>query len=695
MFPGWKTRGVMLAALIGVIGAGVASAQGVVQMSPIVVTATHAQIPAAESAAAVRVLDREKMDNSPAFTPDDLLRGAAGFGLFRRAGSLTANPTTQGVSLRGLGANGASRSLVLLDGVPLNDPFGGWVAWGKIPALTLDRVEVVSGGGSAAWGAGVLGGVAQFLSSPPEAGRGAARVAAGSYGLLAAEAAQDFAAGEGAVRFEARALDYDGWIPAAPAQRGTADRPAGQRHRLAALTWRTPLGKNAGLRLTARRYDEDRANGTAGTDNRTREHALSLRLDGSAGAGGSWHASAFVQSQEFSARFTAVDAARANETPASAQFAVPATAAGLAAHWARDGAPGRWQVGADWRLVRGETREDFLFTDGRFTRRRHAGGEQGLGGLFVRAETAGPAGWRASAALRLDHARRADGHRRESDRLTGAATRMEDFPDRTTTRLHPEIGLIWQATENLRWRALVRKAFRPPTLNELHRPFRVGNTATEPNDALRDERLAAWELGGEWRVTGVLTLSATWFDNRLSDAVANVTVGRGPGVVPGFGFLPEGGVARRRLNLDELRSRGIEARLQLDLGKHWSAAFEGQWIDARVARADGAPALTGKRPAQTPTHSLVAELRGKAGPWAGAIRVRRNGAQFEDDENALRLAPATTADALVRFAAGQGWEISLTGENLLDAAVENSRTSAGLVTRAAPRTAWVALRREW
>lgn len=695
MSPGSKILGVALAALIDVSGTGLLHAQDVVPMSPMVVTATRAPVPVGESAAAVRVLDRDKLDTAPALAPDDILRGVAGFGLFRRAGSLTANPTTHGVSLRGLGANGASRSLVLLDGMPLNDPFGGWVAWGKVPAVTLDRVEIVSGGGSVAWGAGVLGGVAQFFSAKPEPGRGAARLVAGTDGLFAAEATHAAAAGTGVVRFEARTLDYDGSIPVAPEQRGAVDRSAGQQHRLAALTWRTPLGQSSELTITARRYDEDRTNGTAGTDNRTREHALSLRLEGRSAARGSWHTSAFLQSQEFAARFTAVDTARAIETPASEQFAVPATAGGISAGWVQDHAHGRWQVGADWRFVRGETREDFLFTAGRFTRRRHAGGDQGVGGVFARAETSWPAGWRASAALRLDHARRANGHRREGDRITGVATRTEEFPGRSTMRLHPEVGVVWQVTENLRWRALARTAFRPPTLNELHRPFRVGSVVTEPNDALRDERLTAWEVGAEWRATEAWMLSATWFDNRLRDAVANVTVGRGPGVVPGFGFLPEGGVARRRLNLDELRSRGVEARMEFFLGENWSAAVEAQWVDAAVQRADVAPALTGKRPAQTPGHVLVAELRGKTGPWAGTLRVRRSAAQFEDDENTLRLATATTVEAVVRFELAHGWELSLVGENLFDAVVENSRTSASLVTRAAPRSIWTALGRKW
>ena len=77
---------------------------------------------------------------SPALTLDDFLRRVPGFTLFRRTSSLVAHPTAQGVSLRGVGPSGASRSLVLADGIPLNDPFGGWVYWSRVPA-PLDRSD--------------------------------------------------------------------------------------------------------------------------------------------------------------------------------------------------------------------------------------------------------------------------------------------------------------------------------------------------------------------------------------------------------------------------------------------------------------------------------------------------------------------------------------------------------------------------
>ena len=105
------------------------------------------------------VVNDKQLEQWGALTTDDKLRQVPGFSLLRRSGSQTANPTSQGVSLRGLGASGASRALVLVDGIPINDPFGGWIYWARVPQASLEQVQLVPGGVSALYGNDALGGV--------------------------------------------------------------------------------------------------------------------------------------------------------------------------------------------------------------------------------------------------------------------------------------------------------------------------------------------------------------------------------------------------------------------------------------------------------------------------------------------------------------------------------------------------------
>src|SRR4029453_3507806 len=104
-----------------------------------------------------------------AVVADDVLRQIPTFSLFRRTSSLASHPTTQGVSLRGIGPGGVSRTPVLLDGVPFNDPFGGWVYWSRVPLESADRIEVVDSSSSSLYGNYAMGGVIHFVTNPPAA----------------------------------------------------------------------------------------------------------------------------------------------------------------------------------------------------------------------------------------------------------------------------------------------------------------------------------------------------------------------------------------------------------------------------------------------------------------------------------------------------------------------------------------------
>src|SRR5262249_1099801 len=118
--------------------------------------------------ASVNVLHSEEIKMSPAVVADDVLRAFPTFSLFRRSNTPPTTPTSQGVSLRGIGPSGVSRALVLLDDVPFNDPFGGWVYWTRVPLESADRIEVVEGASSSLYGNYAMGGVINIVTARPE-----------------------------------------------------------------------------------------------------------------------------------------------------------------------------------------------------------------------------------------------------------------------------------------------------------------------------------------------------------------------------------------------------------------------------------------------------------------------------------------------------------------------------------------------
>ena len=683
--------------VVWALGGGAVSAHAQVRspalppiaLAPVVVSVDRAPMAMDEVPVTVDVFSSTRLQASPGFTLDATLRESAAFSLFRRGGSLTANPTAQGVSLRGLGPSGASRSLVLLDGVPLNDPFGGWVAWGKLSRLSLASAEVVHGGGSGTWGNAALGGTVALLSQPPSARGGGTLVASyGSFGTFQGEVSTSIpVARGGALRVEAARLASDGFFVISPNQRGAIDQRLDSDQRLGQLAWSQPLSATVTATVTARLFAEDRGNGTPLQRNTSREGFLSLILDGQPDAARHWSFTAYGQDQRFQSFFSAVDSRRATETPANDQFSVPSRAAGASVtHSWHHAAPDRHRttLGADLRWVEGETREDFLLSGGRFTRRRFAGGEQTFAGVFVSHDRALPGALRGSAALRFDGWTLRDGHRRELDLTTLLPTRNDRFADLDGSAVSPRLGLTLPLASDLRARSAVYRAFRVPTLNEFHRPFRVGNVNTEANPALRDETVTGLEAGFDFH-RGAWHLAGTVFHHALDDAIANVTLSRTPTLV-----------SRQRRNLDAVRVRGLEWSARWTPVAAISLFFDVLWNDARVREAREQPSLTGQRLAQVPRHTITGGLTWNAPAHVTVdVRARHAGAQFEDDENTLRLAPAAVADVQVSRPLSAHLDGFLAIENLADARVETGRSADGLVTYDAPRRFRAGVKARW
>jgi outer membrane receptor protein involved in Fe transport len=192
----------------------------------VTVTATRTDTRIGETAASVAVLGPEDLKTTAAITLDDTLRQVPGFSLFRRSGSRTANPTSQGVSLRGLGASGASRAIVLADGIPLNDPFGGWVYWDRVARESVTQVEVLRGGASHLYGSSALGGVVNIMTKKADSNAVSFEA---SYGNERTPDASLFLGGRKenwAASLAAESFRTDGYILVAPNERGVVDTRA-------------------------------------------------------------------------------------------------------------------------------------------------------------------------------------------------------------------------------------------------------------------------------------------------------------------------------------------------------------------------------------------------------------------------------------------------------------------------------------
>ena len=478
----------------------------------------------------------------------------------------------------------------------------------------------------------------------------------------------------------------DGFVPVVEEQRGPVDRAAPYRQRSLSLRLVGPLAANVELQANGLWFDDERERGTALSDLSSEGADASLRLVGSR-----WSALVYVQTRDFATSFASVDAARTTVTRTADQYAVPATGLGARAEWRPRIGELDLRIGGDWRETEGRTQELFQFTAGTGTRARIAGGSTRTLGAF--AETALESGpLTVTAGGRVDRWTIAGGFLRETVLATNLPLTDTAFADRAGWEPTGRAGIAWRADRLLTLRVAAYLGWRLPTLNELYRPFRVGADATAANAALAPERLRGAELGAELRPLPGLRLGVTAFSNRLDGAIANVTLGQGPGLFPGAGFVGAGGQFRQRRNLDAIVATGLELDARYATGP-WTLAFGYSLADATVRASGAAAPLDGLRPAQTPRHSLSASLGWRGEDGAGAsLAVRRAGAQFEDDLNRQLIPSALTADVAAALPVSRVLAIEARAENLTNERVVAGISGAGIVERASPRTIWIGIR---
>jgi outer membrane receptor protein involved in Fe transport len=638
----------------------------------------------------VVTIDRARLEASASGRLEDVLRDVAGLQQFRRSDSRSANPTSQGVTLRGLGGNAASRALLILDSVPQADPFGGWVAFPAYAPERLASARVTRGGGSGVFGPGALAGTIELSSAgPDELPPLAAHVAYGSRDAIEADAAASARLGGGFATLSADYARGDGFIPIVAGQRGAADRPAPYEQASVAARGVIPVGATTELQANVLAFTDRRERGTPFTRNGSDGADASLRLVGR----GDWgfSALAYLQTRAFQSRFASVSNDRSTATQTLDQYNTPATGLGARVEVAPPlGADIDLRVGADWRRTSGRTEELFTFVNGAATRGRLAGGMSSTAGAFADLSWA-LGDVTLSAGGRLDRWSIRDGFLAERTLATGAPLTDSHFRDRNGWQPTGRAGLAWRATDALTVRAAAYAGWRLPTLNELYRPFRVGPDATAANEALSPERLQGAELGIEFRPAPTLRLGATVFDNSLEDAIANVTVARGPGNFPGVGFVSAAGFYRVRQNLDAIRSRGVELDGTATLGA-WRLAASYALTDARVRASGPAAPLDGLRPAQTPRHTASGTLGWSGRPFQASATLRYVASQFEDDQNSRRLDDALTLDARVAVPLRNGLTVEARAENLTSTRIEAAISADGVIERATPRTLWLGVR---
>ncbi len=594
----------------------------------ILVTTNDDRIPATPTSQFT--ITQREINLSGALTIDDVLRQVPGFSLFRRSGGLSANPTSQGVSLRGVGANGASRALVLLDGMPLNSPFGGWVYWNRLPRINIDSMQVYNGATSDLYGSGALGGVINIRTRPSRDSLDV-EASAGNKATGAISFTGGKLFGDWGIDVAGQALRTGGYVLVPENQRGLVDTAAGTADLTGSITLSRAFGADGHAFLRLSSFGESRKNGTPIQLNDTRIWSIDLGTDWSAQEAGHFSIRLYGSGENFNQNFSAVAADRQSESLTNRQRN-PSQQAGFALQWRRSvGDYHSISAGLEGRDVRGHSAET-TFNNSRITAFVDAGGRQRSFGFFAN-DSIRMRSWLFSFGARFDRWVNSRGF---SDRIpvTGAPS-LNDFPDRSETAFSPRVSLIKRFDKGISVSASAYRAFRAPTLNELYRNFRVGNVVTNAKAALRAERLTGGDVGiGLQTFRERLFVRSNFFWSEINDSIANVTLATTPALI-----------TRQRQNLGAIRARGVEFSAVTQLARHWEISSEYLFTDSTVLRFPANRSLEGLLVPQIPRHQFNFQVSYTDARWIVGAQGRFVSRQFDDDQNTLPLERFFTLDA--------------------------------------------------
>jgi iron complex outermembrane receptor protein len=609
-------------------------------MPPMVVSVTRLPGPTTDSTADVTVLTQRDIQSSSAESLDDVLRAVPGFNTFRRSSSMVTapadDPEAQGVTLRGIGPGGASRALVMLDGIPVNDAFGGWIYWDEIPLDSIERIEVVNGGGSNLWGNEAEGGLINIITKRPH-GRGLqSRASYGNRNTTDDALTGNYEAGPFRVGLEGNFFNTAGWNIIAPAFRGPIDHNTSSIHELFSGRVDYDPGRALTAFLRGSYYRESLDLGTPFRSSSATRGFINGGGTLQTATAGRFSLSSYAHLSTFGENFSIVNTPRTAEIRSQSQR-VPSTDVGGSLTWTRSWiAHNQLLAGGDFRLIDGKSEDGFFNAAGTaIDNVMVSSGQQNFFGMFVEDIYRPVENLEVDVSVRGDLFQNLHGRIRNNP-STAAATVMT-FPDRTRTATSPKLAVRYAPWQWLTLRGSLYEAFRAPTLAELYRQSTVESLVLLPNPSLSPEFLEGGELGLQLNTGRGATLGLTGYWDILHKPISNVVTGSDP--------VTGQDTQRTRENLGRAQIRGYEANFDYDtywINWHrWARYHPDLHLTVDYLRSEAKltynppdPLLKGRRLALVPWNTgsgnvsyrddLIGEI---------SVQVMYQGMQWEDSDN--------------------------------------------------------------
>jgi outer membrane cobalamin receptor len=632
----------------------IAADAGQASVETVVVTATRSERHLGEVPESVSVINAQTIADTPAQALDDILRRAPSIDL-PNATSYQIHPTANNISMRGLGG---IRALVLLDGVPINDPFFGYLQWSRVPLELIDRVEVVRGGGATLWGNYAMGGVINILTREPADDELVLQGGGGSYGTYRANAFGSYAVTDAIKLAVSGGRNHtDGFMQIEPDVRGPINVPTAFTSNNGALRGDFALSSTLKAHLRVDYFDNDQTLQTHLSTNAQRTWNYSGTLDQSFGSDARLALTVFGSDSDFTTQNTGgLEGVPENEaefvqnvhhTPVQDVGASLVWSHSFSRNWLRS-----YSIGVDIHRISGEDLADIFDETGAQLRTDIGRGKQRFTGGFVQASI------RPVEALEILASARYQSFD-NFDAFDGTPGGLGNAPDTSESSVDPRVSLRYALSGTFALRAAYYTAFRAPTLDNLYRAFSVPFGIFYANPALVPETLKGGELGFDVH-TSALRLQATAYDNIVEDLITsrNLDFSELP---PGFFF------GSRNINAGKARSRGVELETQWQVTPSLSTQLAYTYADSKITANDLDPASVGLQIGSVPRNrASVAMSYSSPQGWRITPQFRWVQASFADNDHTLPVDAQRLVDVAASYPFGDAIEAFVRIENLFN-----------------------------
>jgi len=670
----WKKRqeigikslvGLMLALLLA--GVAVADEGSTHKLDDVVVTATRTERIKEELPAAVTVIDKEELRQTPAMSPLELLDQAAGVISYNTKGFLSSSTANKTI-VRGLGGISSGHVLVLVDGVPSNDTQSSIFHWNDLNPADIERIEIVRGPGSALYGSSAMGGVINIITAKPKEGfNGWVEGGYGTYNTWQSGAGVNGKTGRLGYYLSGRYRQSDGYVARPHDVRmdhNSKEEAIEAENARVKLSY--DLTDTATIVVTASHSDFERT----GQEKYIEDYVLfqkkiqryGVQYHQKLGWGelkvnlfGDVKNGRYDSADSSTGYTTRKYIAYSDETNYGASVQV---GFGLGEHQ-------YITVGGDYKA--GEQDQDKQYpADPGFTNIN--GGKEQLFALFAQDEiNLLNEKLILNIGGRMDWWERFDGYSHD-DGLSPNPGRVE-YDSQSDSDFNPKFGFRYNITKSVGIRGTVGTAYKIPQMSNMYREFRYWSSIYQPNPNLGPEKSLSYDLGFDIQ-QGNFSFSLTGFRTDADDFIHYVEQG-----------TDGSNTIYKYQNIGKVKIYGYEAEAKYRFHPDWQVFWNHVVNEPRIEEYDPDPTLEDKYLKNTPLEKTsIGIVFSNPDILTASLSARHVGTIYTKDDNSEHFGNYWTVNAKIgrkfRFN-GYVLEASLEGQNLFNAEERENRYYRG------------------